>query len=237
MVFQKKSITHNSDDERNVRVGCIFDMDGTLLDSMGVWTQVDIDFFAKRGIAMPSDYGAKVVSMPFERIAKYTIERFSLPESPQEIMDEWNEMVRYAYTHTVQVKPHAVEYLRRLKSAGIPLVVATSLPPQLRDPALEHAGIADCFDTLCSTDDVENGKESADIYLLAAHKLGCEPSDCVVFEDILSGIRSAKRAGMRAWGMYDDSSAQNWEQIKHIADGAINDFSQAPKLWDLEELS
>lgn len=223
------------DTQSNAQLGCIFDMDGTLLDSMGVWEQVDIDFFAERGIELPPDYGAAVVAMPFDQIAQYTIDRFKLPDTAAQIMDEWNSMVRYAYTHTVKVKPHAVEYLHALKESGVGLAVATSLPPSLRDPALEHAGIGDLFDVLCSTDDVANGKESADIYLLAASKLGVSARHSVVFEDILTGIRSAKAAGMRAWGVYDESSAQDWRQISALADGAITDFSQAPRLW--EELS
>lgn len=212
-------------------LGCIFDMDGTLLDSMGVWAQVDIDFFAKRGIVVPADYGQKVVAMPFEQIANYTVERFHLPENPRQIMDEWNEMARHAYTTTVEVKPHAVEYLKELSRHDIPMAVATSLPPSLRDPALEHAGIRTCFSALCSTDEVSNGKESADIYLLAAQKLGIAPANCVVFEDILTGILSAKGAGMEAWAMFDESSEKEWQRIRAVADGAITDFSQAPTLW------
>lgn len=212
-------------------LGCVFDMDGTLLDSMGVWTQVDIDFFAKRGIEMPEDYGRKVVAMPFERIADYTVERFHLPENPQQIMDEWNDMARHAYTTTVQVKPHAVEYLRSLRHHGIPMAVATSLPPSLRDPALDHAGIHGYFEVLCSTDEVPHGKESADIYLLAAERLGVEPRNCVVYEDILSGILSAKGVGMEAWAMFDESSRKDWQHLQQVADGAITDFSQAPPLW------
>lgn len=213
------------------QIACIFDMDGTLLDSMGVWNQVDIDFFAKRGIDMPPDYARTVVAMPFEKIATYTVERFQLPESPEAIMAEWNAMAKYAYTHTVTVKPHAAQYLRSLKAHGIPLAIATSLPQSLRDSALVHADVFECFDALCSTNEVPRGKESADIYKLAAHKLGARLSDCVVFEDILSGILSAKSVGMRAWGVFDESSAQDWDEIQAIADGALRDFSAAPKLW------
>ncbi|MCI1983757.1 MAG: HAD family phosphatase [Bifidobacteriaceae bacterium] len=211
--------------------GAVFDMDGTLLDSMGVWTQVDIDFFARRSIPMPADYSSTVIAMPFEQIARYTIDRFHLPDTPAALMNEWNEMVYYSYTHTVQAKPHAVEYLNALHEHGVPLAVATSLPPQLRDAALSHVGIHGVFDALCSTDDVERGKDHADIYLFAAGRLNVAPRDCYVFEDILTGIRSSSDAGMHAWGVLDESSEQDWQDIARVAEGAITDFSQAPELW------
>lgn len=213
-------------------VGCIFDMDGTLLDSMGVWEQVDADFFVSRGIDVPADYSSAVVAMPFDQIAEYTIERFKLPETPVQIMQEWNDLARWAYTHTVQVKPHAVGYLKALHEHGIPLAVATSLPKTLRDPALAHAQISDYFDVVCSTDEVSKGKESADIYVHAAQLLGVESHHAVVFEDILTGIKAAKSVGMHAWAMYDESSHQDWAEIQKVADGAIRDFSEAPRLWE-----
>lgn len=77
--------------------GAIFDLDGTLLDSMGVWDQVDIDFLSKRGIDVPDDYMTKVAAMQFRQIAEYTIARFSLTDTPEELMDEWDHMARVMY--------------------------------------------------------------------------------------------------------------------------------------------
>ena len=220
-----------------VHFGCIFDMDGTLLDSMGVWYKVDLDFFAKRGIDMPSDYASTVVAMPFEKIAHYTVERFHLPDAPEEVMAEWNTMAAFAYTHTVKPKPHAVDYVRYLHAHGVKLAIATSLPPSLRDPALAHAGILDCFDALCSTSDVARGKQHGDIYELAASKIGVETSRCVVFEDILSGISAAKSVGMRVWGVFDESSRGQWPQILDIADSAVIDFRDAPGVEIMEKIT
>ena len=119
----------------------IFDLDGTLLDSMGVWDQVDIDFLAKRGIEVPADYMGKVAAMQFRQIAEYTIARFGLPDTPEALMQEWDDMARVAYSTVVEAKPHAVEYLSYLKRSGAKLAVATSLPPALREPAMKHVGI------------------------------------------------------------------------------------------------
>ena len=103
----------------------IFDLDGTLLDSMGVWDQVDIDFLNKRGIEVPPDYMTKVSAMQFRQIAEYTIARFGLTDTPEELMQEWDDMASVAYSTTVEAKPGALDYLRDLKDSGVKLGVAT----------------------------------------------------------------------------------------------------------------
>ena len=209
--------------------GAIFDLDGTLLDSMGVWDQVDVDFLAKRGFEVPDDYMQKVAAMQFRQIAEYTIARFNLSDTPEELMEEWNHMASVVYSTVVEAKPHAREYLATLKASGAKLSVATSLPPTLREPAMRHVGIFDYFDEVVSVDDAGDiGKDRPDVYLLAASRLGIEPTDCTVFEDLLVGMRSAKSVGMRVWAMHDDSSDADWPVICGLADGVMFDFHDAP---------
>ena len=208
----------------------IFDLDGTLLDSMGVWDQVDIDFLAKRGIEVPADYMGKVAAMQFRQIAEYTIARFGLPDTPEALMQEWDDMARVAYSTVVEAKPHAVEYLSYLKRSGAKLAVATSLPPALREPAMKHVGIFDYFDQIVSVDDANDvGKDRPDVFLLAAGRLGVVPEQCTVFEDLLVAMRSAKSVGMRVWAIHDDSSDGDWPDICGLADGVLFDFSESPR--------
>ncbi|MBT1182254.1 HAD family phosphatase [Bifidobacterium sp. CP2] len=212
------------------RKAAIFDLDGTLLDSMGVWDQVDIDFLAKRGIAVPDDYMTMVAPMQFRQIAEYTIARFGLPDTPEALMDEWDDMARVAYATTVEAKPGALDYLKDLRARGVRLGVATSLPPRLREPALEHVGMLGLFDEIVSVDDANDvGKDRPDVFLLAAARLGVEPRDCTVFEDLLVAIRSARSVGMRVWAMHDDSSDADWSTICDEADGVLFDFHDAPR--------
>ena len=207
----------------------IFDLDGTMLDSMGVWDQVDIDFLSKRGIEVPADYMGKVAAMQFRQISEYTIARFGLPDTPEALMQEWDDMARVAYSTVVEAKPHAVEYLSYLKRSGAKLAVATSLPPALREPAMKHVGIFDYFDQIVSVDDANNvGKDRPDVFLLAAGRLGVVPEQCTVFEDLLVAMRSAKSVGMRVWAIHDDSSDGDWPDICGLADGVLFDFSEAP---------
>lgn len=206
----------------------IFDLDGTLLDSAGVWEQIDIDFLSKRGIQVPPDYAPTVAPMSFQEAAKYTIERFRLPDAADGLCREWFDMALYAYGHTVKLKPNVREYLAAIKARGKKLAVATSSTPQLYEAALKNLDILNFFDAICSADEVECGKSRPDIFLLAAKKLDVSPSGCAVFEDVLQAVQSAKSAGMTVYGVYDEASKADWERIKATADGAFTDFKDAP---------
>jgi len=206
----------------------IFDLDGTLLDSMDVWHKVDIDFLNKRGISVPSDYAEVICSMTFDEAAAYTIRRFELSDSVESLKQEWNDMAAYAYGHTVQLKPYAKEYLLALRDRGIKLAVATSLFSSLLKLALNNHGIYDYFEVICTTEEAGHGKSRPDVFLMTAQKLGVLPCDCLVFEDILAAVKSAKSAGMSVCGVYDKSSHADWEQIKELADYSITDFKNAP---------
>ena len=206
----------------------IFDLDGTLLDSMGVWLSIDIEFLKKRGLIVPDDYAAKVSSMNFPEAAAYTIKRFELPDSVECLIHEWSNMAVFAYGNTIQMKPYAKEYLSALREHGAKLAIATSSTPELYEPALVNHGIYDWFNVICNAEEVDCGKSHPDIFLLAAKKLNVSPSDCVVYEDILTAVKSAKSIGMTVCAVYDTSSENDWEEIKQLADYAIFDFKDAP---------
>ena len=206
----------------------IFDLDGTLLDSMGVWTQIDRDFLTRRGLAVPEDYMDAVASMRFYETAVYTVERFGLSESPDALLREWYAMAADAYGHTVALKRGAKDYLARLRGSGIRLAIATSAAPALYLPALRRHGIESWFEVICTTDEVSRDKSAPDIFLHTAERLAVAPADCVVFEDLLAAIRSAKAAGMTVYGIYDAASAERWAEICRTADGAFHDFTEAP---------
>lgn len=206
----------------------IFDLDGTLLDSMGVWTEIDVRFLSKRGILVPPDYQQSIMPMSPYESACYTIERFNLTDSPGDLLREWDDMAAYAYAHTVAIKPYAKEYLLALSTRGADMAVATSLTASLYEPALNNNGIGGLFRAVCSTAEVACGKTRPDVFLLAARRLGAAPADCIVFEDVLAAVRSAKSAGMTVYGIYDKTSDGDWGQIVAAADGAFMDFRGAP---------
>lgn len=206
----------------------IFDLDGTILDSMDVWEHIDIQFLKKRNLPVPENYVTEICARSFEEAAQYTIDLFGLQETVEGIIEEWNNMAVEEYSNHVGLLPHALDYLLRLKEHGIKLAVATGLPEKLYIPCLKNNSILELFDALCSTDEVQRGKEYSDVFELAARKLGVAPEHCIVFDDVLPAIKSAKAASMLAGGIYDKYSADQRAEIERIADIYLLNFRQAP---------
>lgn len=204
----------------------IFDLDGTLLDSMYVWQRIDEIYFARRGMITPPDYGRALAGLSYRESAEYTKARFGFSEPWQEIVQEWTALAHEEYAQHVPLKPGALEYLHMLRRAGVKLAVATALPEYLYQPCLEHLGVLDMFAALCSTDETDGrGKKNGEVFLLAAERLNCAPDRCAVFEDTLEGLRGAKRAGMRAYCIKDASASHAHPEIETFADAMIDSFA------------
>lgn len=206
--------------------GAIFDLDGTLLDSMGVWRQIDVDFLGKRGLSVPDDYLKEITAKNFNEAAEYTISRFDLQESPQAIIEEWFAMAIHDYTYEVQLKPYVREYLMHLKERGVKIAAATSSEERLFLPCLKHHDILKYFDAYTVTSEVKRAKGFPDVYENAAAKLGLQPMDCVVYEDILKGVEGAKMGGFYVVGVEDVHSGYEKKQIKEGSDYYISSFEE-----------
>ncbi len=204
--------------------GAVFDLDGTLFDSMWVWKQIDRDFLAMRGIDVPEDYMLAVAHLGAYQTAVYTIERFGFSETPEQLIAEWTEMAIDFYKSKVQLKNGAYEYLEYLYNKGVKLAVATANDSMLYEPALDHTGIRKFFSAVVNVDEVERKKGFPDIYWLACEKMGVKPEETVVFEDICQGICGARDGGFRTVCVYDETSAEDEEKIREIADLYIRDF-------------
>lgn len=205
----------------------IFDMDGTIMDSLGIWERIDYDFLEKkRGIKVPHDYVHDIAAMSFSEIANYTKNRFNLPDTPEELMQEWTDMAIHEYSHNVPLKPFAKEYIEYLKKLGKKIVLCTSSPEYFFIPALKNNGIYDLFDAFANTCEAGVGKGSPKVYLLAAQKAGAIPEKCIVFEDVISAAMSAKAAGMKVCGVYDARSESHREELRAVCDMYIKSFSE-----------
>ncbi|MBE5927035.1 MAG: HAD family phosphatase [Lachnospiraceae bacterium] len=210
----------------------IFDLDGTVLDSMGVWRQIDYEFLGKRGIEVPDDYLKEITALGFEAAARYTIDRFGFKETPEEIIDEWYAMAIDAYTNDVVLKPGAKAYIKKLHKDGIKLAVATASDEELYKPALIRNDIYDCFDVFVTVRDVTRPKGFPDIYEKAADLLGVPVNECIVFEDVLKGVQGAKLGNFRVVAMRDEHSAFDKKAIIEKADRYIENFDEMNgKLW------
>lgn len=204
--------------------GVIFDLDGTLLDSMNVWERIDEEFLGSRGFEVPSDYIEVITPLGFRETARYTIKRFGLDEKEDDIIAEWTQMAIEAYGHRVELKPNAKKFLISLRERGIKLAIATATMPELCYAALKNNGIEDFFDNITFINEAGRGKGFPDVYLLAAERMGVNPYECVVFEDIPAGISGANMGGFYTVGVYEKTSAHLEKQMREIADEFIYEF-------------
>lgn len=203
---------------------CIFDLDGTLLDSMGVWKHVDEIFLGKRELPLTEEYLNAISVMKLNTAADYTVRLFNLREDPEDIIKEWLDLARHEFTFNVQPKPYGVEYVRILKEKNIPIAVATSGHKELYGPALQRIGIFDLFDVIYDSDKIDCGKDSPDIFIKCAADLRVEPKDCLVFEDTVKGIISAKKAGFITVGFLDDNQHNSMKEVLKEARYTAADF-------------
>lgn len=206
--------------------GTIFDLDGTLVDSMWVWSQIDIDYLKTKGHSMPEDLRNKISHLSFSQTAIYFKERFNLDDSIDEILDDWHKMAFNHYSNDVKLKLGAKDFLNHLKASDIKIGLATSNSVPLLEACLKNNGIYDYFDSITTTDEVSNGKNCPDVYLLAADKLGISPKDCLVFEDILPAIQGAKAANMKVIAVKDDECLDSKEELLKYADKYIHSFTE-----------
>lgn len=203
----------------------IFDLDGTLADSNGVWKKIDIIILQKRGIRCSDAFAESLAAVTYEEAAA-EMHRLGVKDTTEELIRECNELAAYEYRHNIFLKPYAAEYLTYLKNNGVKTALATASPKMLYEPVLRHNHVYGLFDAFCTTEEAGRSKDYPDVYLLAASKLGVSPAECVVFEDVLKGIVSAKNAGMTAIGVYDRYSAEDIVTVRAAADRFIMDFSE-----------
>ncbi|NLM35310.1 MAG: HAD family phosphatase [Clostridiales bacterium] len=202
----------------------IFDLDGTLIDSMWVWEKIDIDYLHSKGFQMPEGFRDDIAHLSFEETAVYFKKRFNLEDSLEKIRNDWHNMAIEEYSNNVKLKRGAKEFLTLLKNNGIKIGLATSNYDALISIVLNKNGIRDLFDAITTTSEVSKGKDFPDVYLLAAKKLGVDPAECIVFEDILPAILGAKAAGMKVVGILDQAARHQWDEILETADKTITDF-------------
>lgn len=204
----------------------IFDLDGTVVDSMWVWPAVDVEFLGQHGLELPDDLQQELDGKSFYESAVHIKRRFGLEESEEELMDIWNKMAMNRYVHEVKVKESVKEFLQTLKANGIKTGIASSNSGVLVEATLRANGVYEYFDSVHTANEVAKGKPSPDIYLLVAKDLQVKPENCLVFEDIVMGILAGKNAGMQTCAVYDEYSAYDDENKKKTADYYIHSYKE-----------
>ena len=208
----------------------IFDLDGTLVDSMWMWRSIDIEYLGRYGIEMPLDLQSCIEGKSFSETACYFKERFHIPDSLEQIKNDWNRMAWDKYDNEVPLKEGVVELLLHLKQQGIPAGIATSNSRELVELIVRKHGIEEYFLAIRTSCEVAMGKPSPDIYLLVASDLGVEPQHCLVFEDVLQGVMAGKNANMKVCAVYDEYSEKDFKEKLRLSDYYVNSITEVLEL-------
>lgn len=204
--------------------GVIFDVDGTLFDSMGTWHDSGYNVLKSLGIDADKRIGDIFFSMTMDEVVDYIKENFSVNESRDFLKNGIHDQVEYAYRNEIELKPGVMRILDWVKDSKIPATIATSTDRFLIEIGLARLGIEDYFDEIYTATEVGKGKNYPDIFQLAMDKMGTKPEETWLFEDGLYSMITAKAYGMPVVGVYDKVSHDDQEAIKQVADIYLEDL-------------
>jgi len=202
----------------------IFDMDGTLIDSMGFWRNLASEYLCSKGITqVPEEILRKIKPMTMSESAALFQEVFGLSG---DVEAEMNDMMDEHYRNDIPLKDGVRDYLEMLNEQGVRMCVASATAEQLMESCLSRLGIRDYFAFLLSCETVGAGKNSPLVYHESAKRLQASPAEIAVYEDALYAVQTAKNAGYYVIGVYDEGAAKNWEAVTKIVDEVIKNWEE-----------
>ena len=202
--------------------GAIFDMDGTLTDSMHLWIEIGKRYLSSLGYEVSPEQNRMLTSMLLEPMSVYMIEEFGLEKSPEEIVADMNKMVEQGYFEEVLVKPTVKEALQELQDRGVPMVVATATDRYLTEACLKRNGIDRYFSAIFTCGEEHCSKRVPQIYDKARAFLETAPEETWIFEDTYISLTGAKKSGCRVMAVRDRWSEKHADEIKALADGYVD---------------
>ena len=204
----------------------IFDLDGTLLDSMDAWMNVDKKFLAENKIEYPDGLEEKMKTLGYKDACQVFVDNFEINMTGQQVMDRIKELIEGEYRDIIEIKPFVREYIKSRKEKGIKMCVLTACHHSLAKAALERAGIYEYFNFVVSSDEMEISKDNPLIFIKCAEKLNEAISDIIVFEDALHCIKAAKSACLKVIGVYDKANEKDMDKISGYSDMYIKSFEE-----------
>lgn len=204
----------------------IFDLDGTLLESMTAWKNLGQDYLIYKGIKPEDDLAEKIASMSTIEAAEYFQKAYDLKLSTDKIILEVNAFIENKYRYELELKPYVLEYLDFLKNKNVKMCIATASPLHLANLALKRNNIIDYFSFVLSCDEVGVGKNKPDVFYLAANKFNAAPSEIVIYDDADFAIITAKEAGFYTVSVYDDFYKDKRKDLEIISDLYIETFNE-----------
>ena len=206
--------------------GAIFDVDGTLLDSMQVWWDVVVDFFKEHGVELPYEEAKEYKEMTMKESIPTIKNRLNLDLSFEELSNTFMHMGLKQYETTVPLKKGADKYLKKLHNSGIKIAIATSGYEELCKTAFTRLGVWNYIDACAFSSEVGVNKSNPDVYLLAAKRIGIPPEECTVFEEITTGIGGAKKGGFSTCAIFDETNADETDALKQLSDHYITGWEE-----------
>lgn len=206
--------------------GMIFDLDGTLIDSMPAWENIGSDFLKKHGINPPDDLNEIIKTMSFAESARYFIEFYGVAMTEAQVGDEINGMIRENYAKHIVLKPYVKETLDQYLNQGIKMGILTATHKTLTELVLRRFGLLDHFEFILTSGMAGLPKSQPEIYHQAVAQLELPAPHIAIFEDALYCIRAARESGCHIVGVFDEASKNDWEAIKNSSDCAIMSFKE-----------
>ncbi len=210
--------------------GAIFDLDGTLLDSMSIWRNMAVDYLRSQNVEPREDLFDAVRVMSLADTAVYFREEYGIMKTGKQMMAEINANVEHFYNNVAQKKEFVIDLLDILKERGVKMCVATATDRHLVEPAMRRNGLDKYIDKIFTCTEAGAGKDAPDIFFTALEYLGTAKEETYVFEDSLFAIKSAKKAGFPIIGVYDRFSDYQIEEVKEMSDIFINGFDELIKI-------
>ena len=191
----------------------IFDLDGTLVDSMKYWRSVSRDFMKTKGIDIEDEIQHKMTTMNLDASLKYLKDYYKLEESFEELMRDFSRTVEDFYRNKVETKEGCLEILKYFKDKGMKVVIGTSTAAHFANIVIEKYGIDKFIDGLYTADSVGHLKAEEKFYTSIVEELGERPEDVFLVDDSYLALRTGKKAGLEVIGIYDENSKDTWATI------------------------
>lgn len=204
----------------------IFDLDGTLVESLKDWRDISINFLKRHNIDYSKELEMSMKTLSFTECAKLLVNEYNIDANEQDIIDEWINDVKYSYDNTISLKPYAKDYVKYLCEKGVKMCIATAAEKELAENVTKRLDIYDYMDFIITVNEFGKGKESPEIFLYCKDKYSFDIDDCVVFEDSLYAIKSAKSAGFKVIGLRDLIDEENNIEIEKHCDKIISNFKE-----------
>ena len=210
----------------------IFDMDGTIVDSMPFWDRLTEEYLESLNVTPEEHLDLKnaVERMSMREAAELFQQAMELDKTPEEIVLEMGDLMDRHYQEDIQLRPGVKAFLEGMREEGVPMCVLTLTPAPLAFACLERLGVAECFAFILCSDDVGLGKDKPEIFAHAAWEFGVYPMETIVFEDSHYAARAAKEAGCTVVGIFEQTHAEQWPRMQRICDVTVYDWEEAMQL-------